>query len=59
VADETVDGVPIVYFGSKDMSTEHLKLSFDKTPSMMRWLTKKLDRPFPYPKYYQVHQMIF
>ncbi len=51
--DETVDGVTIAYFASKQFQPDHLHKAFGNTPAMMRWLTERLRRPFPYPKYFQ------
>lgn len=41
-------------FLTASLCVSKLRLIFDKTPSMMKWLTKKLERPFPFPKYYQI-----
>jgi aminopeptidase N len=52
--DESVEGVPIAYFGPrKGYSPEDLRRSFGRTPEMMRWLTKQVGAPFPFSKYYQ------
>ena len=52
--DETVDGVPIAYFGPrKGYTPEDLHRSFGRTPAMMRWLTRQMGAPFPFSKYYQ------
>lgn len=52
--DESVDGVPISYFGPRvGYDPEDLRRSFGRTPQMMRWLTQRLDAPFPFSKYYQ------
>lgn len=51
--DAEVDGVPIAYFSTRRHTEEHLKTSFGRTPEIMAWMTDKLGRPFPYPKYYQ------
>ncbi|KAI9327714.1 hypothetical protein DFJ73DRAFT_132331 [Zopfochytrium polystomum] len=52
--DETVDGMPIRYLATKNYTKEQLMLSFGKTPSMVRWLQKKVGHKFPWPKYYQI-----
>ena len=52
--DEEVDGRPLSYFGSPRFTSEQLGRTFAATPAMMRWLTKRLGRPFPYPKYFQI-----
>jgi len=53
-SEETVDGVPIAYIGCKGVPEENVRLVFDKTPQMMKWLTNKLKQPFPFPKYHQI-----
>jgi len=45
--------VPVAYFGTPEHSTEDLLRTFGRTKPMLAWMTKKLDMPFPYPKYYQ------
>jgi aminopeptidase N len=50
-------GVPLAYYCAKtanDFSEAHLCRSFGGTAEIMRWMTTKLDSPFPFPKYYQV-----
>jgi len=54
VDDGEVDGIPIKYLGPKSMPGDHLHRAFDKTPSMIRWLSNKLGMKFPWPKYYQI-----
>jgi aminopeptidase N len=54
VEDGTVDGIPIKYYAPKGTPADWLKRSFDKTPAMVKWIQKKLDYAFPWPKYYQV-----
>ncbi|KAI3635629.1 hypothetical protein MIR68_006267 [Amoeboaphelidium protococcarum] len=50
-----VDGMPIKYFAPKGLYTpQDIARSFDKTPSMVKWLSNKLAYKFPWPKYYQV-----
>ncbi|KAJ3396590.1 hypothetical protein HDU92_002538 [Lobulomyces angularis] len=60
--------IPISYLGPKgkfsklDFSilftgkqkAEDLKRTFGKTASMIKWIQKKLDYPFPWKKYYQI-----
>lgn len=53
VDDGEVDGMPIKYFAPKGTDPGDLKRAFDQTPSMVRWLSKKLNVKFPWPKYYQ------
>ncbi|KAI8894738.1 hypothetical protein BC833DRAFT_651837 [Globomyces pollinis-pini] len=52
--DEPVDGMPIKYLAPKDCSIEYMKQNLSKTPDMVRWIQKKLDYKFPWPKYYQI-----
>ena len=52
--DGEVDGVPIAYFAPARFDAATLKRSFGRTGAMMRWIVKRLGRPFPYPKYFQV-----
>lgn len=54
VVDETVDGIPLEYYGPSGYLPADIKRAFDKTPSMIRWMQKKLDLAFPWPKYFQV-----
>jgi len=49
-----VAGVPIASFATQEFSEADLKRSFGRTSEIMEWLTKRLDHPFPYPKYYQI-----
>lgn len=51
--DGEFEGRPVAYFSSKEFPAEHLHRSFGRTRAMLAWLTRKLDHPFPYPKYYQ------
>lgn len=51
--DGEFEGKPIAYFGAKDKTPEDLMRSFGRTKEMLAWMVKKLDQPFPFPKYYQ------
>lgn len=51
--DQPVSGIPIAYFTTRDHPPEDLMRAFGRTPAMMGWLPALLDRPFPFPKYYQ------
>jgi aminopeptidase N len=53
VFDDGQDQVPLAYFCTREHKAEYLGRTFGRTREMMTWLTKKLDMPFPYPKYYQ------
>lgn len=46
-------GMPLATFATKEFTPEHLRRSFGRTRAMLEWMTKKLDRPFPTPKYFQ------
>ncbi|KAH9263524.1 hypothetical protein BASA83_013080 [Batrachochytrium salamandrivorans] len=55
VDDETVNGtIPIKYIAPRGFDEKDLMRSFGRTPAMIRWIEKKLDFPFPWPKYYQI-----
>ena len=45
--------IPLAYFASRYHTADNLRRTFGRTGPMMTWMTKKLDMPFPYPKYYQ------
>ena len=45
--------IPVAAFATRDFSTEDLRSSFGKTRAMLEWMTRKLDLPFPFPKYFQ------
>lgn len=49
-----VHGIPIKYIGPKGTKTEDLMLCFNYTPQIIAWLEKRLNVPFPFPKYFQV-----
>ena len=51
--DGEVDGTAIAYFAPPPTIDEDLWRSFGRTASLLRWITAKLGRPYPYPKYYQ------
>ncbi len=54
-----VDGIPVKYFAEKRVKPEQLKLSFGRTPDMIRFLNRKLAYKYPWPKYYQVALKFF
>lgn len=45
--------IPLAYFCSPLHTPDDLRRSFGRTKSMLAWMTAKLGRPFPYPKYFQ------
>ena len=47
------DHIELSYFCSREHDADSLLRSFGRTGEMMAWMTRKLDRPFPFPKYYQ------
>lgn len=51
--DGEFNGLPVAYYASSEWTPEHLERSFGRTKEMLEWMTTKLDRPFPFPKYYQ------
>ncbi len=51
--DGEFEGRPLSYFTSPYFTPEDLERSFGRTRDMLAWMTKKLDHPFPYPKYFQ------
>jgi aminopeptidase N len=54
VVDSSVDGIPVEYYAPKGYPPEDIRRAFEKTPSMIKWLQKKLDSKFPWPKYFQI-----
>eukprot|EP01087_Luapelamoeba_hula_P013662 TRINITY_DN3907_c0_g1_i1.p1 TRINITY_DN3907_c0_g1~~TRINITY_DN3907_c0_g1_i1.p1 ORF type:complete len:923 (+),score=149.14 TRINITY_DN3907_c0_g1_i1:15-2783(+) len=54
VEPEPVDGIPIAYIAPTGTDRDDLIRTYDQTPKMIRWLTAKVARPFPFPKYYQI-----
>jgi aminopeptidase N len=53
VDDGYVDEMPIKYFAPKGTDPADLRRAFDKTPAMVKWISKKLNVKFPWTKYYQ------
>ena len=53
VYDDGQNQVPLAYFCTREHTAEDLGRTFGRTREMMVWMTRKLDMPFPYPKYYQ------
>ena len=53
LVDEDFGSLPVAYYAAKNWSQAHLARSFDRTPQMLAWMTERLGRPFPFPKYYQ------
>lgn len=57
VKDEDANGRNIRYFAPSDSRLEHnaqdLKITFGRTPEMIKFLEDKLKVPLPWPKYYQ------
>ena len=52
--DGHVDGRELTYWGVAPTSPADLERTFGRTAEMMRWMERRLDRPFPYPKYHQL-----
>ena len=45
--------IPLAYFCSPQHTSQDLLRSFGRTGAMLAWMTARLGRPFPYPKYFQ------
>jgi aminopeptidase N len=44
---------PLAWFAPRPTDPETLQRSFGGTADMLSWITQKLDRPLPWPKYFQ------
>lgn len=51
--DGEFDGIPLAYYSAAHHPEDRLHRSFGRTRDMLEWMTERLDRPFPFPKYYQ------
>ena len=51
--DGEFEGIPIAYYTTKHFTADDLLRAFGRTRDMLAWMTRKLDHPFPFPKYYQ------
>ena len=51
--DSDFEGRPVAYFTTNHFAPADLERAFGRTRAMLAWMSKKLDCPFPYPKYYQ------
>lgn len=51
--DGDFEGIPVASFATAPHAVADLRRSFGRTKEMLRWITGKLDHPFPFPKYYQ------
>jgi aminopeptidase N len=51
--DGTFEGIPVAYYTTRHFTADDLLRAFGRTRDMLAWMTKKLDHPFPFPKYYQ------
>ncbi|MBN2156428.1 MAG: M1 family metallopeptidase [Candidatus Lokiarchaeota archaeon] len=54
VVDAGKGSIPIAYFTTNDFTSEALKRTFDRTPEMLEWMTKKFKCPLEWDKYYQI-----
>ena len=52
--DETVGEIPVEYYAAERIDPEWLKLTFGRTPAMLRWITQRLGVAFPFRKYVQL-----
>ena len=46
-------GVPVKLYAHAPYTAEDLKRSFGDTGRLLEWITTRLGRPYPYPKYFQ------
>lgn len=53
VDDSDLDGIPMAWFATRRFSEGDLRRTFGRTKEMLAWITRKLDMPFPFPKYFQ------
>lgn len=53
LTDESVEGVDIAYFATREYTEQDLRRSFGRTPAMLRWLQQRLGMHYPFPKYFQ------
>jgi aminopeptidase N len=51
--DGEFEGIPLAYYAASHHPEERLHRSFGRTGEMLEWMTERLDRPFPFPKYFQ------
>lgn len=51
--DGALGEMPIKYYGVAPNTSDDLQRSFDRTAKIMEWMTGRLDRDFPFPKYFQ------
>ncbi|NOY24251.1 MAG: hypothetical protein GXP62_00095 [Oligoflexia bacterium] len=47
------DGKPVRFYAPPPFSAADLKRTFGRTTEFLGWITAKLGRPLPWPKYYQ------
>ncbi|KAL7751933.1 hypothetical protein RI367_002455 [Sorochytrium milnesiophthora] len=46
--------IPLRYLAVKGTPHGDIRRAFDQTPGMIKWLSEKLNTPFPWPKYFQI-----
>lgn len=46
--------IPLAYYTTKNFKMEDLKRTFDKTGQFLNWMSKKLQCPLEWDKYYQI-----
>ncbi len=51
--DGEFNGHPLAYYATREFAPDDLRRSFGRTREMLDWMTRKLDMPFPFPKYFQ------
>lgn len=50
----THEGLEVAFFTTSNFDSDDLRRSFEKTRSMLDWMTQRLSTPFPFPKYFQL-----
>jgi len=48
------EGLEVAFFTTSNFKSADLRRSFEKTRSMLDWMTERLSTPFPFPKYFQL-----
>jgi len=48
------EDIEVAFFTTSNFDSADLRRSFEKTRSMLDWMTQRLATPFPFPKYFQL-----
>lgn len=51
--DKPYEGIPVASYTTRHFQPSDLERSYGRTRDMLAWMSKKLDYPFPFPKYFQ------